>query len=50
MAYRIECELRADDAEFVIHPEMGWGQSNLCEASFLHPHSFLCKASEPMEV
>lgn len=39
LAYRTECELRAKDAEAVIHPEMGRGQSNLCEAHFsVLPH------------
>lgn len=39
MAYRIECERRANDASSVIHPEMGRGQSNLCEAHFsVLPH------------
>jgi len=39
MAYKIECELRAADAHSVIHPEMGRGQSNLCEAHFtVLPH------------
>ena len=34
LAYRIECERRADEADSVIHPEMGRGHSNLSEASF----------------
>ena len=34
LAYQMECELRANDAEAVIHPELGRGQSNLCEAHF----------------
>ena len=34
LAYRIECERRADDADSVIHPTMGRGHSNLCEAHF----------------
>ena len=34
LAYRSECELRAKDAESVIHLELGRGQSNLCEAHF----------------
>ncbi|EDO39153.1 predicted protein [Nematostella vectensis] len=39
MAYRIECELRAQDAASVIHPEMGRGHSNICEAHFsVLPH------------
>lgn len=39
LAYRTECELRASDAESVIHPELGRGQSNLCEAHFsVLPH------------
>lgn len=39
MAYRIECERRALDAEYVIHPVLGRGNSNLCEAHFsVLPH------------
>lgn len=39
LAYQTECELRANDAEAVIYPELGRGQSNLCEAHFtLLPH------------
>ena len=34
LVYRIEGERRADEADSVIHPEMGRGNSNLCEASF----------------
>ena len=34
LVYRIECERRADEDDSVIHPEMGRGHSNLCEASF----------------
>ena len=34
LAYRIECERRAEDAANVIHPTMGRGHSNLCEAHF----------------
>ena len=34
LAYRIDCERRADEADSVIHPEMGRGHSNLSEASF----------------
>ena len=34
LAYRIECERRAEDADSVIHPTMGRGHSNLCEAHF----------------
>lgn len=34
MAYRLECEKRAEDSEAVIHPELGRGHSNLCEAHF----------------
>lgn len=34
MAYRLECEHRAADAKSVIHPTMGRGHSNLCEAHF----------------
>ena len=32
LAYRIECK-RAQEADSVIHPQMGRGHSNLCEAS-----------------
>ena len=39
LAYRIECERRAQDAHSVIHPVMGRGHSNLCEAHFnVLPH------------
>ncbi|XP_048585672.1 uncharacterized protein LOC125568208 [Nematostella vectensis] len=39
MAYQLECELRAADAKSVIHPEMGRGHSNQCEAHFnVLPH------------
>ena len=39
LAYQTECELRANDAEAVIHPELGRGQSNLCKAHFtVLPH------------
>ncbi|XP_028516281.1 uncharacterized protein LOC110243876, partial [Exaiptasia diaphana] len=39
LEYKIECERRANDASSVIHPEMGRGQSNLCEAHFnVLPH------------
>ena len=34
MAYRPECEHRAADANGVIHPTIGRGHSNLCEAHF----------------
>lgn len=34
LAYEIECERRAEDAENVIHPILGRGHSNLCEAHF----------------
>ena len=34
LCYQIECERRANDAENVIHPTMGRGHSNLCEAHF----------------
>ena len=34
LSYRIECENRAEQAEEVIHPELGRGHSNLCEAHF----------------
>lgn len=34
LAYRTECERRAEDASAVIHPEMERGHSNLCEANF----------------
>lgn len=34
LAYRIECEKRAEDAYSVIHPELGRGHSNQCEAHF----------------
>ena len=39
LAYETECELRANDAESVIHPELGRGHLNLCEAHFtVLPH------------
>ena len=34
LAYQLECERRAEDANSVIHPTMGRGHSNLCEAHF----------------
>ena len=34
LCYQQECELRAQDAEAVIHPELGRGHSNKCEAHF----------------
>ena len=34
LGYEIECEVRASSAEKVIHPIMGRGHSNLCEAAF----------------
>ena len=34
LGYEIECERRASEAESVIHPVMGRGHSNLCEAAF----------------
>lgn len=30
----VECEKRAEDSKEVIHPELGRGHSNLCEAYF----------------
>ena len=39
LAYQLECNLRAEDAQAVIHPELGRGHSNLCEAHFsVLPH------------
>ncbi|EDO42603.1 predicted protein [Nematostella vectensis] len=39
LAYQLECELRVADAKSVIHPEMGRGHSNQCEAHFnVLPH------------
>lgn len=39
LAHQVECERRAEDAASVIHPEMGRGHSNLCEAHFtVLPH------------
>ena len=43
LAYRIECERRADDADSVIHPTMGRGHSNLCEAHFTVLPDFCAK-------
>ena len=34
LEYQIECERRAQDADNIIHPQMGRGHSNLCEAHF----------------
>lgn len=34
MSFRIECEKRANEASSIIHPELGRGHSNLCEAHF----------------
>ena len=33
LAYKIECKKRAQEADSVIHPQVGRGHSNLCEAS-----------------
>ena len=33
LAYEIECFNRAEEADSIIHPELGWGHSNYCEAS-----------------
>lgn len=39
LAYQTESELRANDAESVIHPELGRGHLNLYEAHFtVLPH------------
>lgn len=39
LAYVLECEKRAEEADSVIHPIMGRGHSNLCEAGFtVLPH------------
>ena len=39
LAYVLECEKRAEEADSVIHPIMGRGDSNLCEAGFtVLPH------------
>ena len=39
LAYVLECEKRAEEADLVIHPIMGRGHSNLCEAGFtVLPH------------
>ena len=39
LTYQLECNLRAEDAQAVIHPELGRGHSNLCEAhSSVLPH------------
>ena len=43
LAYRIECEARASDAKAVIHPEMGRGHSNQCEAHFTVLPAFRAK-------
>ena len=34
LAYEIECEHRAEQAQEVIDPEIGCGHSNLCESTF----------------
>lgn len=34
LSFRTECEKRAEEAASVIHPELGRGHSNLCEAHF----------------
>lgn len=34
LAYQIECECHAEDADHIIHPTMGRGHSNLCKAHF----------------
>ena len=33
LAYEIECFNRAEEADSIIHPELGRGHSNYCEAS-----------------
>ena len=33
LAYEIECFSRAEEADSIIHPELGRGHSNYCEAS-----------------
>ena len=43
LSYRIECDRRAEEAASVIHPEMGRGHSNLCEARFTVLLSFIQK-------
>ena len=35
LQYCIECERRVEDADSVIHPTMGRGHSNLCDAHFI---------------
>lgn len=50
LAYRIECERRADKADSVIHPEMGRGHSNFCEASFTGLPQFGSKKPKPLQV
>ena len=44
LAYRIECKRRADEVDSVIHPEMGRGHSNLCEASVIVLPQFRSKS------
>ena len=43
LAYQTECELQANDAEAVIHPELGREQSNLCETHFRAKDQSLCR-------
>jgi hypothetical protein len=43
LAYQIECLHRADDAKSVIHPILGRGHSNQCEAHFSFLPDFRAK-------
>ena len=43
LAYQLECECRAEDANSVIHPTMGRGHSNLWEAHFSVLPTFCAK-------
>ena len=47
LCYQMECELRAQDATVVIHPELGRGHSNLCEAHFTELPKFRIKDQSP---
>ena len=43
LAYVLECEKRAEEADSVIHPTMGRGHSNVCEAGLTVLHHFRSK-------
>ena len=50
LAYQTECELRANYAKSVIHPELGRGHSNLCEAHFSAKDQSSCRYLQELEL